>query len=198
MTSSRDTFLEQREFESHHEMLEESHSPVLPSFDMNEIKPSSEIIKLELSDKPETFNRNSYDLAMQIIEAVKEGKINPLELAVKKKLVTDALDIAMKDKEVKKIMVDEVEKYGKEGTISLGAKVYLTNTTKYDYSVDPTWKSLSDSIAPIQEQIKEQEKKIKAACQNGGSIIDEDGVMVASIVPSPTTKSIAVSFSKKK
>ncbi len=171
----------------------------LPVIDTNTIIPTMELVTLSLGDKPEKFDFTSFDIANSIINAIKEGTVEPLDFAVKKKLIADAMDIAMKDPEIKAIMIAEVEKYGKAGATALGAKISLTNRPVYQYDQDPNWRAIKESMKDQEEDLKAQEERIKAACKNGGSIVDSDsGEMVASIVPVKVTESIAVSFSKKK
>ena len=167
----------------------------MPVLDLNTIQPSAEVMKLE----KDTFNLRSADIAKSFIELILDGVIDPLEFAVKKKLVTDALDLVMNDPQVKKLAVEEVEKYGKEGASRLGAKVTVISRASYEYAKDPRWLELTRQAEPYVARVKEQEEKIKAACKNNASLIDnESGEMIASIVPHPKTDSIAVSFNPKK
>ena len=136
-------------------------------------------------------------IANDIVTSILEGKVNPLEFVVKKKCITDALDMALKNEEVKKMCITEVEKYGKEGATCLGAKVTLTTKRTYKYEADPKWRELNQSIAEASAQIKAQEEKIKVACKTNSSLVDQEtGEVIASVVPAPETTSIAVSFKK--
>lgn len=194
-SNPEENYAEQR----HNQDILQQEFESLPVIDLNSLVPSGEIVKIQVSeDKTDTLSVTSVDIANQIIEGIKEGRINPLDFAVKKKLVADAMDFAMKDPEVRRIMIEKVEKYGKQGATALGAKVSLTSRRSYTYSADPTWAAINNGMEKQKESLKEQENKIKAACLNGGSIMDEDGVIIASIVPAPETTSIAVSFAKKK
>lgn len=192
MLSSDEIFMEHREqqlFEQeasqeqeylHHQ---EEDGKILPVIDMGALQPSL---------------ATTEQLAMSIIRAVKSGFISPLELAVKKKCVSDALDMAMKDPEIKGIVVSEIEKYGKEGASCLGAKLTVVSRSTYEYKADPKWKALNDSIAPVLEEIKKQEDRIKAAVKSNSTLIDnETGEMLATVVPAPATETITVSFKKK-
>lgn len=172
----------------------------LPVIDMNSLKPSDYTESIQVSEeKKELVNVTSLDLSRQIINAITSGHIDPLEFAVKKKVIIDGLELAMKNEAVKSLICDEVEKSGKEGATRLGAKISLRGTKRYQYAADPTWNALSESIKPVQEKMKEQEKRVQAACKNNCSLIDSDtGEIIASIVPAPETTSITVSFSKKK
>jgi hypothetical protein len=125
------------------------------------------------------------------------GYVNPLEFAVKRKLVTDALEMVMKHPKVKSLMIDEIEKFGKQEASALGAKVYITSRASYEYDKDSTWMHIKTNMKPFEDALKTQEEKIKSCCKRGGSLFDDSGIMIASAVPSPKTDSVAVSFSKK-
>jgi hypothetical protein len=209
MISTRDAFLQQQEIDSQEEssehffnedMLEQQHAETLPVIDMNKLAPSDQNMSIQVSeDKNELINYTSVDIANGIINSILDGKVNALDFAVRKKLLIDSLEMAAKNPDVKKMCISEVEKYGKGGAVLLGAKVTITGRRQYQYSEDPTWKSLKKSIAKTEEQIKEQEKKIQAAVKNNCSMVDSDtGELIASVVPAPESTSIAVSFSKKK
>lgn len=167
---------------------------VLPVLDLNTLNPEEGTIKLD----KDIINLKSSDIAMQIVAAITDGLINPLDFIVKKKLVIDALEMAMKNPQVRAAAAEEMEKYGKEGVSKLGAKLSITSRATYQYEADAKWKSIKEEMKPLEERLKAQEEKIKAACKNNASLIDGDtGEMIASIVPHPKTESIAVSFSKK-
>lgn len=168
-------------------------SELLPILNLNTLESKEECIKLE----KDTVNFTSVDIADKIIEALLSGFINPLEFAVKRKLVTDALDMAMKNPHVKSMMMEEIEKYGKDGASAMGARIYIFSKPLYQYEKDPTWKSMKDALAPFENSLKEQEKKIQSACKNNCSLMGDGGELIASIVPAPCTQSVAVSFSKK-
>jgi hypothetical protein len=189
MTRTKDLFMEQQErdyeqenFEMMNELHELHHN--VPPIDLGLMQPS-----LQTSEQ----------IANGIIEAVKEGQINPIELAVKKKCIVDAFELAFKDDEIKKMVVSEVERYGKEGATMYGATIKVTSTGKYEYSKDQKWASIKAGMKEMEEALKAQEERIKAACKNNASLIDnETGEVIASVVPCPKTDTVAVSFKPKK
>lgn len=166
---------------------------VLPVLDLNTLESNEECIKLE----KDIVNLSSVQIADQIIATLLSGSVNPLEFAVKRKLVIDAFELVMKHHDIKSLLINEIEKYGKQGASALGAKVYITTRASYEYDKDPTWMHIKTNIKPFEDALKSQEERIKAACKNGGSIMDENGIIIACAVPSPKSESIAVSFSKK-
>ena len=139
----------------------------------------------------------SEQLAEKIISNILEGNINPLHFAVKKKCIEDALERVMKDASVKDLMIDEINKYGRDGATALGATLTTRNLPKYDYSKDPTWKLYKDTMKPFEDRLKAQEERIKIACKTNSSLVSEDGEVIATVVPAPATTSIAVSFKIK-
>lgn len=165
----------------------------LPILDLNTLNPDEGTIKLD----KDTLNLKSSDIALQIITAINDGFINPLEFAVKKKLVVDALEMVMKDPSVKRLAIEEVQANGKAGCTKLGAKITVTGRTTYQYDKDPRWAEIKAEMKPLEEKLKEQEERIKAACKNNASLVSEEGEIIASIVPAPATESIAISFAKK-
>ena len=166
---------------------------LLPILDLNTLESNQECIKLE----KDIVNLSSVSIADHIIGTLLAGYVNPLEFAVKRKLVTDAFEMVMKHPKVKSLMMDEIEKFGKQGASALGAKVYITSHASYEYDKDPTWLHIKTSIKPFEEALKTQEEKIKVASKNGASLVDEGNIIVAQAVPAPKTDSVAVSFSKK-
>jgi hypothetical protein len=198
MTGSKEMF-EQEQERFYHEHQDEPHYDELPGrgplpvLDMNTLSPDEGIIKLD----KDTLNLRSTDIAMQIIASITDGFINPLEFAVKKKLVVDALEMVMKDPAVKRLALEEVQAHGKEGCTKLGAKITTSSRSTYQYDKDPKWSEIKAELKPLEEKLKAQEEKIKAACKNNASLVSEEGEIIASIVPAPATESISVSFSKK-
>lgn len=166
---------------------------LLPVLDLNTLQSHYEIIKLD----KDTVNLTSVQLSDAIIQTLLSGSVNPLEFAVKRKLVVDAFEMVMKHPDIKSLMIEEIEKFGKQGASALGAKVSIFNRAQYQYDQDPTWRSLKEGMKPFEEAIKAQEEKIKICCKTGNSLMDDDGIVVATCVPAPKTDSIAVSFSKR-
>lgn len=166
---------------------------LLPVLDLNTLESNEENIKHE----EDIINLSSVNMADQMIGVLLSGFVNPLEFAVKRKLVVDAFELAMKHPKVKSLMIEEVEKFGKQGASALGAKVSIFSRSKYNYIEDSAWRTLKEGIKPFEKAIKDQEEKIKLACKQGCSLVNEDGIIVASCVSAPKSDSIAVSFSKR-
>lgn len=211
MQSNSEIFIEEMEAreadaDAHQQWLDEQREmefsrdreQMLPPIDIEFIEPNGKLVDFQFGDgKIERYSGTSADLAARIVHNITEGFISPLDFAVKKKLISDALDIAFKNDTVKQMTIEEVQKHGKEAT-ALGAKLSITNRPTYQYAADPVWSQLKASIAQTEAKIKEQESRIQAACKSGGSIFNtETGEMLASVVPAPCTTSVSVSFKKK-
>lgn len=197
MQGSKEMFHDMREAEIANDDLAMRHNNY-PVFDMNTMSSKEDIIYIGDGEKKEIINITSADYASRIIEAIKEGHIDPLEFMVKKKLITDALEMAAKNEEVKQLTMTEIEKEGK-GCSKLGAKISITSRPRYDYKQDAKWQEIENEIFPLRERQKDQEKKIQAATKNNCSLVDhESGEIIASVVPAPASDSITVSFSKRK
>lgn len=173
----------------------------LPIIDLNNLFPEQETVAMKFGDKPENIDLTSIRLADMIIDALLSGIVDPLSFAVQRRVLNDALEVAMKDKRVKDLMVAEINKYGKGETATrLGATITLTPRTTYDYAKDPTWKRLStEKLEPVKAAMKAQEDMVKVASKTGKALVDQDtGEVVASVVPSSSTESVTVSLKKKK
>ena len=168
----------------------------LPVINISELSPSEHIYKMNVGEKTEILNMTSIDLADRMIESIMEGRTDPLEFAVKRKLIVDALDYVMKDDPVKAYMLEEVKKHNGKASV-LGDKISTTSRPTYHYKADATWLAIKGEMAPLEAKLKAQEELIKIACKNNVSLMGEGGEVLAAVVPSPASESISVSFSKK-
>lgn len=193
-------FLEEHHYYAEIEEQEQfEHDVFLQPIDINHLKPSGEVIEMQFGNaKPEKLSTTSKDIAQKIIEHITEGFMDPLDFAVKKKLIVDAFEIVFKDSMVKSMMIEEIEKRGKEGATALGAKLSLTSRAAYEYAKDSNWAQIKEQMAPLEAKLKAQEEKIKMACKGNANLVNHDGEIIASVVPAPSTTSVAVSFLKGK
>ena len=164
----------------------------LPILNLNTLDSQDESVKMD----KDTVNLTSVTIATEMIDAILFGFVNPLEFAVKRKLVVDALDMVMKHPRVKSYMIDEIDKFGKQGASALGAKISIRTMATYKYDQDSTWRFLKQNMEPFEKALKDQEEKIKLACKGGHDIKDEHDNVIASCVSAPKTDSISVSFNK--
>lgn len=98
----------------------------------------------------------------QVIESVKAGEVNPLEILVQLKAFEKASERIIK--EIKDNLLTEAEKHPEEKFSFAGADITKADVyTKYDYSVckDPAYDHLVKIQAQTNEQIKERETFLK-------------------------------------
>lgn len=140
-------------------------------------------------------------MAARFTQAIVNGDVSPLEEVAKMKSIQEVITLFLKDEEVTKAVIDEVDKYGKdEIPTSSGASFQVKETgVKYDFSLcnDPVWNNLKEQADRINEQLKEREKYLKVI-KNPKTEIDEETGEVYTIIP-PTrtsTTSYTVTFKK--
>lgn len=139
----------------------------------------------------------SKQIAGELIHAVRNGHIDAVDFAIKKKCIEEALSLAFD--ELKTLLVEEVEKHGKAGAVKYGATVTVKSTAKYDYSHDATWAAIKHKMAPLEAELKAQEERIKMAVKTNKGLVDMDsGEVIATVVPCPRTETVAVTFTKPK
>lgn len=99
-----------------------------------------------------------------IIDLVKEGVIDPLQLVVKLKGLTEVFENVRKN--VTDDVLQELSKYTKdELATSLGAKLEkMEGGVKYDYSVcnDPAWQTYNQKMESAKASMGEREAFLKA------------------------------------
>lgn len=94
-------------------------------------------------------------LAEGILEQVKEGTLNSLDVAVKMNAV-EQFTKAVKEKLMADVL-DELSKYPKGKAELNGATVSVMDSIKYDYSHLEEWAKLDEQIAILKEKQKEIE-----------------------------------------
>lgn len=81
---------------------------------------------------------NTTEQQQTFIAAIKEevlsGIIDVKELIVQKKMILDTLEAIFESTDIKKHLIDEIEKYGKEGAGFGGYKITKEQRRSYDYS----------------------------------------------------------------
>ncbi len=116
--------------------------------------------------------------ANTIIQDVKEGRENPLEIQL---LIKKYEYVLNEIKENIKVNVNtETAKYGDKEFEYGGAKCHYTPVkTEYDFSVcgDSIYQNLSADLTYIQHQIKEREKFLKSLTSTTTFINDDTGEM---------------------
>lgn len=124
----------------------------------------------------------------QVIESVRQGETNPLEVLVILKAFEKATERILK--EVRENYVREADKYPEKSFEAFGAKLDKAEVgTSYDYSVcnDPIYKRLFQVNFEANGQLKERETFLRALKQPM-TMIDESTGEVVTVIP-PLKKS---------
>lgn len=155
----------------------------LPVIDLNDLQPDM---------------AHSGAIAVKIIEAIVEGRINPLDFAVKKKCIEEALEEAYSNNMVRDAMVEEAQKHGGK-TSHMGAKVEVAEVgIKYhfDNCSDPKLRELELKHAELADQVKQRKEWLKKVDTKGEKIVVDDEVV--EIYPPFKTSSTSIKVSLKK
>jgi hypothetical protein len=118
---------------------------------------------LQLIDKNIVSKQGVQDFSNQIIEAIDNGNVNPLELKAALKAI-EKITEKVKEK-LDKSAIDEANKYGKIFTLNgVTYEVSENLGVKYDYSecCDIDWEILNTEIISLTAQIKVVEKRLQA------------------------------------
>jgi hypothetical protein len=141
---------------------------------------------------------NREELAIQIVEAIDAGELNPLDIHYQVKAMEDFIKVLTGNTRYKDYVLTEGMKHGKSFEFN-GSKMEIKETgVKYDYSKcgDPTWDGLETLASDIKEKQKEREKFLKSVPAEGVEIVsNETGEVIKVYPPSKSsTTSIAVTL----
>ena len=126
------------------------------------------------------------------------GDFDPLDIEIKVKGVSDAIEAVRKDPEVRDAVMDALSMYN-EKTIELnGAQVQKKNTAaKYDFLAcqDPVWESLNAQLDTLKQQIKDREGFLKSL-KKMEVIVDQDTGEAVEVQPPIKTQgeTLAITF----
>lgn len=117
---------------------------------------------------PKLAQLNHVNFGKQIIENIKEGTVDPLQIHLFLKRFEELKKLVGEDKEVKEIINKEASKHIQDGKTFeyLGAKITLAAvSTKYEFNNcnDILWTNLNNLFEQIKEMKEEREKFLKAA-----------------------------------
>lgn len=104
------------------------------------------------------------DQIKSFVESAKEevlnGLIDPKKLIVQMKIISDTLEAIKDDKDIKKCLSDEIEKYGKEGAGFGDFKITQEQrrTFNYDQTGDAMVVKFQDEASKASEQLKARQK----------------------------------------
>jgi hypothetical protein len=141
---------------------------------------------------------NREELAIQIVEAMDAGELNPLDIHYQVKAMEDFIKILTGNSRYKDYVLTEGMKHGKSFEFN-GSKMEIKETgVKYDYSKcgDQAWDGFESLLSEIKELQKEREKFLKSLPAEGIEIVsNETGEVIKLYPPSKSsTTSIAVTL----
>lgn len=123
-------------------------------------------------------NQQAQSFSNMIIEQVKSGTVNPLELKAQLKFIEKTLELI--DKGVKESWMKEAAKYGKSFEFKGWKIEEMEAGTRYDFSSDPVHEALV-------KELKEREAFLKVL-KEPITVVDESTGEVVKVSP-PTKKS---------
>lgn len=141
---------------------------------------------------------NREELAIQIVEAMDAGELNPLDIHYQVKAMEDFIKVLTGNTRYKDYVLTEGMKHGKSFEFN-GSKMEIKETgVKYDYSNcgDQEWSAIEVEINVRKEKQKEREKFLKSLPIEGIEIVsNETGEVIKVYPPSKSyTTSIAVTL----
>lgn len=118
----------------------------------------------------------------QLKDEILAGNTDPLKALVQLKFIEKMLEDILKDEELDRLFVKELQLYGKEKVVEIaGAKLMQTEVgTRYDYeaSGDPKWFDLDKQAKEIAERKKEREKFLQTIPYDQGVVDPDTGVFI--------------------
>lgn len=127
-----------------------------------------------------------------VIESVRQGETNPLEVLVILKAFEKAADRILK--EVRDNFVNEADKYPEKSFEFNGVKMEKAEVgTKYNYSIcgDPIYNQRFQIKEEADKQVKEREEFLKAL-KEPMTFVDESTGEVVKIIPPSKTSTTSV------
>lgn len=124
-----------------------------------------------------------------IIEAVKNGEVNPLEVQMRVKILENAVK-EIKDGINAEVLI-EAEKYGSKTFEYKGGKFSVSERKTYDFTGINEWNEINEQINNLKAKQKTIETKYKTANVDNVIVDMTTGETITS-VPYTTTKIISV------
>lgn len=124
----------------------------------------------------------------QLINAVKEGHVNPLELKASFKAIEQIIEVV--NEKTKADQLKEADKYSEKKFLAFGVEIEKAEVgTKYDYSVcgDPVYNHRLQIFNEAKSQLDERANFLKAL-KEPLTLVDDESGEVATVKP-PLKKS---------
>lgn len=126
----------------------------------------------------------------QLIQSVKNGEVNPLELLVILRSLEAVSELVRE--EIEENILTEADRFSEKVIERFGARIEKCDVyTKYMYETckDSEWESMDSELRSLQHKMKEREKFLRALI-NPMTIVDRDSGEVSEVRP-PVKKSKA-------
>lgn len=138
------------------------------------------------------------NLADSLVAQVTDGKVDAVAAFVQIKAIAEVCEQFLKNQAVSEAVQSAVVVRGKDAAFG-GAKVGVSNSTRYDYasSGDPQYLDLIKQKDSIASQLKAREMFLKAITDEQDIVDRETGAIVTITPPAKTvSQSLRVTFDK--
>lgn len=138
------------------------------------------------------------NLAESLVAQVTDGKVDAVAAFVQIKAIAEVCEQFLKNQAVSEAVQSAVVVRGKDAAFG-GAKVGVSNSTRYDYasSGDPQYLDLIKRKESIASQLKAREMYLKAIMDEQTIVDRETGAIVTIVPPIKTvSQSLRVTFDK--
>jgi len=142
---------------------------------------------------------NREELAIQIVEAIDAGDLNPLDIHYQVKAMEDFIKMLTANSRYKDAVLTECMKHGKSFQFN-GSKMEIKETgVKYDYSKcgDPNWQILENQISELKDKQKAVEAHLKVLPAEGIEVVNADSGEVIKMYPPVKTSTTSISVTLK-
>ena len=146
-------------------------------------------VNINLFDNVTILKEQVFNQTNSIIEAVKNGKVNPLEVQMRVKILENAVK-EIKDG-INAEVLSEAEKYGSKTFDYKGGKFSVSERKTYDFTGINEWNEINEQINNLKAKQKTIETKYKTANVDNVIVDITTGETITS-VPYTTTKIISV------
>jgi hypothetical protein len=159
------------------------------------------VAKLSLRNIFDTSKADRQHMVDRVLEEIAEGNLDPLEIALQVKIMSDVLerfnDPKKSDKAelFKRAVLDAASKYGKKFEYKNAECRIGEAGTVYDFSKcgDPAWDEANFRFLAAKEDMKKREEFLKTVPPEGMAFVDQQSGEVVTVYP-PTKRSTTTLF----
>lgn len=153
--------------------------------------PATSIVSLFETTKAERLS-----FVGQVLESVKEGNTNPLQLKLQLKSMEDIIKQISDNEEYKELLLSEAQKHGKSFDYHNSKFEVKEVGTKYNYALcaDPILKELEQQAEAVNAKLKERQEFLKKMPIEGIEIRREDELVHVFPPAKYSTTSVAVTL----